>query len=428
MLVFCNFTLLSMVIHNDVKRLHHLLRVRVGVVMRRTKGVLVNSSELIQHLNPACRAARQFPHLMVSRILMSLNDYDFPSDLTKTEKQVPFLLKVLLSVLSFFGIVIVILLSFLPEALQETFLDVTVSGAISFAIMTTTTASTIAIVVVVLLVVGVFLLIVLREYLLYQKRKSQVATEDKALDLLDEKLVYKVKRLSRKSIRPPAAATLGNAVLPFETPTVQTVEDRPPPLNEQGDHGAGSDDSGSGSGKMTDGGAQTPAVNLSSLEVPVVSGPPLQVQSWTGVREVKGADDRDLSKTKRLPWDVKSNNQHFDGSEDDLIGGKMPKLEGPGARARRQMEEEHKLDMGRTEDMDPKILTAREVVSANPFETNYTLDDVFQALSHEMDQDQVAATEERNRKADGVKPQTAGTVRRRKGKATSADPERPMYI
>ena len=32
-------------------------------------------------LNPACRAARQFPGLTLSRLLMSLNDDDIPSDL-----------------------------------------------------------------------------------------------------------------------------------------------------------------------------------------------------------------------------------------------------------------------------------------------------------------------------------------------------------
>ena len=32
-------------------------------------------------MNPACRAARQFPGLTLSRLLMSLNDDDIPSEL-----------------------------------------------------------------------------------------------------------------------------------------------------------------------------------------------------------------------------------------------------------------------------------------------------------------------------------------------------------
>ena len=35
-------------------------------------------SQLLQHLNPACRAARKVPELSMSRLLISLTDYDMP--------------------------------------------------------------------------------------------------------------------------------------------------------------------------------------------------------------------------------------------------------------------------------------------------------------------------------------------------------------
>ena len=77
------------------------------------------------------------------------------------------------------------------------------------------------------------------------------------------------------------------------------------------------------------------------------------------------------------------------------IGGRMPVLEGPGTRAKRVLKMEYMQEMERTDDMSPDVKTSREIVSANPFETNYTLDDVFQAMSHENDRELVAVTEER---------------------------------
>ena len=35
-------------------------------------------SQVLQHLNPACRAARKIPELGMSRLLISLSDYDMP--------------------------------------------------------------------------------------------------------------------------------------------------------------------------------------------------------------------------------------------------------------------------------------------------------------------------------------------------------------
>ena len=46
--------------------------------MNRQKGVIRDSNSLIQHFNPACRVARAFPSLPISRFLMILNDYDVP--------------------------------------------------------------------------------------------------------------------------------------------------------------------------------------------------------------------------------------------------------------------------------------------------------------------------------------------------------------
>ena len=49
-----------------------------SVLSRETFSIMKNSQALIQHFHPACRAARLVPHLAVSRLLMSITDYDLP--------------------------------------------------------------------------------------------------------------------------------------------------------------------------------------------------------------------------------------------------------------------------------------------------------------------------------------------------------------
>jgi hypothetical protein len=73
---------LSQVIFPDIRIIHQHLVDRARLVMARTNGLIRTHNANIQHFNAACRAARQFPHLQVARLLMSLNDHDFPSLLT----------------------------------------------------------------------------------------------------------------------------------------------------------------------------------------------------------------------------------------------------------------------------------------------------------------------------------------------------------
>ena len=56
----------------------HVLKNRFVVLMNRKVGCMRDSHAMIQHLNPACRAARLFPQLPISRLIISLNDYDVP--------------------------------------------------------------------------------------------------------------------------------------------------------------------------------------------------------------------------------------------------------------------------------------------------------------------------------------------------------------
>ena len=56
-----------------------LLARRAMIILRRKRGLMNNAHALVQHLNPACRVARFYPQLPISRLLLSVND----SDLTK---------------------------------------------------------------------------------------------------------------------------------------------------------------------------------------------------------------------------------------------------------------------------------------------------------------------------------------------------------
>jgi hypothetical protein len=73
--LWSNDIVISSVIYDDVAAVSMEIEKKAGLVMLRSKG-LMNEIDLIHHLNPACRAARRYPHLPVSRLLMSLRDTD----------------------------------------------------------------------------------------------------------------------------------------------------------------------------------------------------------------------------------------------------------------------------------------------------------------------------------------------------------------
>jgi hypothetical protein len=62
----------------EVSHVSGLLKQRTKIIMTRTFGNLKNANSLTQHLNPAARVARQYPHLPISRLLLSINDVDVP--------------------------------------------------------------------------------------------------------------------------------------------------------------------------------------------------------------------------------------------------------------------------------------------------------------------------------------------------------------
>jgi hypothetical protein len=65
-------------VSKEAKMIIDSLSLRFYSIINRTKGTIRDSNSMIQHLNPACRAARMFPGLPASRFLLSVNDFDVP--------------------------------------------------------------------------------------------------------------------------------------------------------------------------------------------------------------------------------------------------------------------------------------------------------------------------------------------------------------
>jgi hypothetical protein len=62
----------------ETQKILDSLCARFHFIMNRHSGMIRDSKSLVHHLNPACRVARMFPWLPVSRFLLSMNDYDIP--------------------------------------------------------------------------------------------------------------------------------------------------------------------------------------------------------------------------------------------------------------------------------------------------------------------------------------------------------------
>ena len=77
--IWLKYVVISSAGSRMIRSYHDLLKRRAEVVLRRYVGLMSHANALIHHFNPACRAARTFPELPVSRLLMSLNDFDLPA-------------------------------------------------------------------------------------------------------------------------------------------------------------------------------------------------------------------------------------------------------------------------------------------------------------------------------------------------------------
>ena len=70
------FILIDIVTFRRLYRLKHVIGTRARAILKRDVGFFMFGYSLIQHMNPACRAARTFPILSVSKFMIACNDCD----------------------------------------------------------------------------------------------------------------------------------------------------------------------------------------------------------------------------------------------------------------------------------------------------------------------------------------------------------------
>jgi len=166
--IWMNFIAISSIVADSVHNISILVNDRLQFVLHRTRGVLVANSLLVQHFNPACRAARAVPHLNSAKLLIALNDFDLPITIyPRYIWTIPFDLAYWV-----FFIIVVALIT-LPEILQGTIIESSVGflfNTIVFLLLALqqTEGSYIAIAVVAFFI----LLVILREVYAEVKRRA----------------------------------------------------------------------------------------------------------------------------------------------------------------------------------------------------------------------------------------------------------------
>jgi hypothetical protein len=75
-MLWLKFIVAPSMARNEIVKLHGLLQYRARFLMTRIRGHMLSFSSLVQHFNPACRAARMVPDLHTSRLLIGLHDFD----------------------------------------------------------------------------------------------------------------------------------------------------------------------------------------------------------------------------------------------------------------------------------------------------------------------------------------------------------------
>jgi len=76
--IWARFCLVTSFVSSDIRQIFDALTSRFVYIIQRRAGAMRDANSLVQHLNPACRAARSYPQLPISRLLLAMNDYDVP--------------------------------------------------------------------------------------------------------------------------------------------------------------------------------------------------------------------------------------------------------------------------------------------------------------------------------------------------------------
>jgi hypothetical protein len=140
--IFLMYIIIAGVPAIRIRVVHTILKKHARNVLNRTNGLIRDAGALIQHFNPACRAARMYPHLSMSRILMSLNDMDIPLSYVELERSTQ---SAAVKVIAFIGLVIsgavLIILILLPEILGDSIIETSITLVFNLLIAAMVTAA-----------------------------------------------------------------------------------------------------------------------------------------------------------------------------------------------------------------------------------------------------------------------------------------------
>ena len=114
--IWLKWLVLSRACRDDILHMQRSLTEQSKLIMIRTAGALKEANSRIQHLNPACRAARAFPSLGVSRLLMSCNDHDFENTVNKRNNSLEEGAEIVVLLVFF-------VLAFFPDIAQDIILE-----------------------------------------------------------------------------------------------------------------------------------------------------------------------------------------------------------------------------------------------------------------------------------------------------------------
>jgi hypothetical protein len=123
--IWITWMLINSQVSDEVRSFCESMSMKARLILRRTFGLMRDSNAMVQHFNPACRAARMYPALPISRLLMSVNDRDIP----------------LSPSYDWWGLTYVyfsaglLALTFLPEVLQESVVELATGTLVNFALM-----------------------------------------------------------------------------------------------------------------------------------------------------------------------------------------------------------------------------------------------------------------------------------------------------
>jgi len=173
---FVMFVMLSHVPSQRIRFIHAVLRDRAKAIISRNVGVVRDANAIVQHLSPACRTARQFPHLSMSRLLMSLNDHDIPINFLLNESENTswgaFLLKAVVGVMLFTCLILILLLpEIVGDSVMEVLSNLLVNVTIGVGYYLTNVGGTVALPIGIF--VGIIVLFMLYEHAMEKRRESR---------------------------------------------------------------------------------------------------------------------------------------------------------------------------------------------------------------------------------------------------------------